>query len=389
MASQALPGLIAFLLGAAGGASVEGGKRKAKLEDEQRASFMEVVSQRAAVGDKAFFENTDFTKSAKRFGMEETMLAFKAVAAAPLTQEQREALLATQRQKTATAQAGTELAGAQSEALQTITQNLTGGGPTGAPPIPFEQLPPASQAAIFPPAGQVSAQVRGQDIQEQTERTRMDVELKKLAELKASNATEARIADARIDVMQTQNRIDRNRVRVSEGTLVDDMGKTFGLTVAESRAAMRFVTGKTDKLSEGLRTKIGKAATAGGDTPLDVLKEAHKLSTEGRKIHDDVLTAWNKKGAGKVKLEDEEVISRLQQANAKVLQGLQLQMRAGLITQEEMINRIALEFRVLTDDKEIVSPHTASGMQVQHSEALPGSAMTAEEEALLQEFTGK
>lgn len=394
-----VPLILGLLTGAASGYASKKGEVTQENDRKQRDAFFELAKSSMLKGEGTFFEFPETQKAFKRLGLEELMAPMAAIASAPLTQEDRNAAMATLQAQTA--QQGE--AKSRADLANTFLQNIT--SRTQNNPVEFSNLPPTEQALVLPQAGAVGADVErvksSERVAEQDRTSRadmvsqeLDLKVKELAELRNKNATEARLKRAELDILRTDQKIRSTAVTVNKVEEMNKLAQTFSLTTPESRQTYRYLSGETDEINPALAAKVGQQLGGrDGNQGIQQLRLAFDQRKEAIDLQTKIAQGFRSRDR-KTKVDDKEITSMMERANTLLMDSYKLQVMLGMLSEEEAQARLASELQVVTEDQRVMSPKTAAGLGLKFRgmpQAGGGSGeavISPVAQSLLEEFTG-
>ena len=431
-------------------------KRQREAEKVPREKFLDQLEKAAAFGETAIFNDPKTWKAAEKYGVEPVANILQHIVNSDMTAEDRAARVAGLRSQRAQGEAGEAAGQTETQRQRSVMQPaitgiakgqqqrqqvdpMSGGLPTDAAELQVATTPTKMPSQ----AGQVQAQVRGQDVEATTARRGQDVqervagERTRLGYYEVTSANERAVneieqrtrelderkrttvsATDKLKLDKDSQALERDRIKVTREAVENDKRRTThmereskmkfvemlvgeGATVGKSAKAARelvsFFDGKTENVSPeteeiaGLGTKRLTALRG-------VYEEARKMEKDANKMIDDVIGHQLTPSAKKARaLKPEEIDSRLEQANEALYKAIAYKAANRLITQEEAAQELMASMRVLTDTGEILSPKIAMGLGKKFNTAMPAGVqkfmgqsggLSKDEQGIVDRFTG-
>lgn len=361
MAAGALVPLLAVLgLGAAGGFS----ERTGELKEQQRVkdfdAFSAVMKAAAAAGETDFF-GQETQKSYKRLGGDEgSFNAFRQIAGAELTQEQRSAAFAAVMEEREQARTKGALAGAQREAIEE-------GG--------LEGLGREERIALATAPQQTAAaglQARGAAVQERTVAVQeQELPIKKrLADLKDTELKlqdrlgtgELAVRNRLARVQEQHNKLVGQQLR---GNIANDLTLKGGFPSGEATVLADHILGNKIITDEKLLAKLPIARQS-----LEATTSVLAQSFNRMKEANDIIDKTQRPGKGIV-VSAADKASNLATANTMMIESLQQRSQVEQLDDPTKNRFIMNNLRFMTEKGEIVTLNEAAARDIDFSELSP------------------
>lgn len=323
--------LAAFATGAVTSFAAEKGRRRVAEHQRQNEVVQNFIQDAIKGGDMAALQDPDFQKIIKKRGLEDMLTP---------------AILLTKHN-------------AEQQALEGLVRTMTAAGfrqdvtvPTpfknAGETKPISEWPAAALGVVNPTLGQTK------QAQEATTATAK------------STARSAAIQEETNRINAIATATDRRYRRTLEAGTAGDISKAFGLTVKESKNVMDHFTKGTaldPTAADKFALVAGSAGSAGSaDTVKSKLDAALKLQTDASSEIDAILVSTRATDKGKkVELQPADIDAKIQSANEKFDQSLELMKQAGIIDAEGQQKRALAMKRGYDHKKKQLIPFADSG----------------------------
>ena len=410
--------LIPLILSAVGAHQ----KREQEAQRIPREKYLDQLEKSAAFGEKKVFDDPKTYKAAEKYGVEAVYNILNHIVQSDLSDAERASRVAALRGQRATGEATQAAGETETSRQRTIMQPAITGiakgqaerqkaapGTTGLPIESPAEMEIATTPTKMPSqAGQVQATVRGQEAQERVTTRGQDID-KMLGEKKIGLGyyeVNSRLSMAADDISQRtrdleerqrttmsaedtkklkmdEQKIEKDRIAVAAAAVRNDEQRTklvdreqrmklvealigedvpAGKAARATRAITSFLEGKSDEIPKEVEEVVG-VGTKKLTALRSVYQQAETMEKDAHKMIDDVIVARKSKNEkAKVTLTDEEVNSRLAEANDKLYKAVMYKYANRLIDEKEAAQELMANQRVLTDKQEILSPQIAAGL---------------------------
>lgn len=406
-------------------------KRQEAANRIPRDKFIDQLEKSAVMGEKQVFDDPKTYKAAEKYGVAPVHEILNHIVNSDMTTEQRAAKIAelrSSRTGSEATQAGNENETfRQKKIMRPALEGISGAqaqkrildmNTSGLPDNPSDLSVATTPTRQAPPAGQVAAETRGQDVGAATTRrgqdihkeieggklklgyfetnARLDIAANDIAQRRSELEERKRTTLSATDQLQLKkdeqaierdaNNIrraavanDQRRTGVMEQeqnqklveSLVDNTDLTLGQSAKASRQLRDFFSGKIDTLDPEIQAATGfssKKLTA----VKGVIDEARKMEGEATKMMDDVISAKKSNNPkSRVNLTQQEIDARLGEANAKLYKAIAYKAANRIISQEDAAAELMAGMRVYTESGEILSPSIAHGLGLKYATPIP------------------
>jgi hypothetical protein len=346
-----MPLLAVLGLGAAGGFS----ERTGEIREEQRRkdfdSFNAIVKAASAAGETDFFTQETMKSYKKLGGDEGSFDVFRQVAAAPLTQEHRQTMLASILAEREQAKTKGAVAGAQRQAVEE-------GGLEGLTREERVGLisPAAAQAGIG--ARQVTVQEQELPIKRQEVAVRS-----RLADIQDRQLTlEAKLGFGKLDVAKQLANLEGTKTKLLgeqlRGNLSGELITKGGFPAGEAAALADHMLGRKTITDEKLLAKVPAARAAMSDVN-GRLSQSLNLNQEANKLLDKI----QRPGKG-VTISAADKASDVSQFNSLMIESLKLRASVQQMDDAEITRYLRNNLRFFTKKGDIVSFNEGEAMKL-------------------------